>query len=143
MQSETQQSISDAFVERMSTWYGIQIALLHPLVQTVFAKPRSTKNRKAAVKALEKAEGRRVKYVRTHSITTEAVDASLDYHGLDPDVARKFTRKTLAWYVIGFWREDPHKGKIFVKGHWRGPLRKVKRNLDDIRQRDIAQVDDN
>jgi hypothetical protein len=140
MDTSSHQELSDAFIDRMATWYGIQIALLHPLVQTVFSKPRPVKNRKAVLKPFER-ETRRVKYIRTHNVTGKAVSESLESHGLDPEIARKFTRRTLVWYVIGFWRDDPSKGKIFVKGHWRGPLKDLKKNLDKVRERDIAQLD--
>lgn len=87
-----------------------------------------------------KKRRRQVTYVRKHVIPNHAVQDAMTnsplVHRDDNTTHRTFTRRTLAWYVIGHWRKT-RDGKTFIRGHWRGPLRQVKQNLDEGRDRKI------
>ena len=73
-----------------------------------------------------------VRYVRKHYITADDVDEVLYGKG-----HRDFERKTMAWYVIGHWRQYQNGTRKFIKGYWKGPLREMKRNFDGGRLREI------
>lgn len=115
----------------MELWYGIQIALLHPQLKLLFQKPVREKIYTRKGKGRDRK--RVVKYVRKHYITPEDIDEALYGHG-----HRDFERKTMAWYVIGHWRQYKNGTRKFINGYWKGPLREMKRNLDGGRVRQLA-----
>lgn len=108
----------------LHTWYGIQIALLHPQIKDVFAserKPTKTSNR-----SNNRAVTQRVThYIKKHYKCGKIAST----------VNRHIKRKTLCWWVIGHWREYSDGRKTFVSGYWKGPLREAKQNLDNTRKR--------
>jgi len=118
-------------VSLLETWYGIQIALLHPVVKDVFRRPRTIVDRDYRHKG--KGRKRKVKYIKQHVINATAIDIALD--GGSPGI----TRRTLAWYVIGHWRTYPDGRKVFIKPYWKGALRDLRRNFTE-REREIAQI---
>ena len=128
----------------LGTWYGTQIALLHPLIKEVFSnpktgiikpdgadEPRSTKKRKP-----------KVKYVKVHKIDETELDRKIYGEPKEGDGERQFTRKALSWYNIGHWRHYENGKKTFVQGHWKGILRKSQKPMPDERERVIAQVEE-
>lgn len=127
----TNEFVSQWFVSMMETWYGIQIALLHPAVKDVFKYPQITKE--SEVLPQKKQYKRKVKYIRKHYLTVDKLEAVSKSHE-----ARKYDRKCLAWYVIGHWRTYKDGKKTFIMPYWKGVLRNVKQSADsDIRERDI------
>ena len=114
----------------LRTWYGVQIALLHPTVKTIFSKPT-----KEPVYTGRKPRGRGrrpVKYMKRHVIKTEDINTAL--YG-PPD--RKFERHSLVWYVIGHWRTYQNGKKIFIQPYWKGALREIKM-AEESRDREIV-----
>ena len=82
-------------------------------------------------------QGRRVtRYIRKHVIREEEIDAAIV-----PKHDRQ--RNTLVWYVIGHWRHYKNGSLVFIQGHWKGPLRQLKKNLDETREREIILTEDN
>ena len=127
--------VFDMLGNAISTWYGIQVSLLHPAVKEVFSKPvkvtyQSTCGNKPSKK-------KKVKYIKRHKITTGAIESSIS----EFNQKRGFNRKTLVWYVIGHWRKSrKDNGKrTFIQGYWKGPLRDTKQNTGDTRERVIAK----
>ena len=112
----------------LSTWYGIQIALLHPQLREVFHRPKTMPA--ANGKADSKRRKRQVRYIRRHIIKAGQIEEAMS----EP---RDYTRHTLAWYVIGHWRHYQDGKKVFIKGYWKGVLRHLKQNLDEGRDRII------
>ena len=106
----------------LHTWYGVQIALLHPDVKEVFKCPTRLIANAGSGKGERK---RKVKYIRKHILTLSNLEKAAH-----SDEARKFNRRCLVWYVIGHWREYPSGRKVFIKPYWKGPLRQTKRNAD-------------
>ena len=119
--------------ELLSTWYGIQIALLHPAVKDVFRNPQRTPVDTKNNGKPNKDRKRKVKYIRKHVLTMdklESVSGSKEQ--------RKINRKCLAWYVIGHWRTYKSGKKIFIMPYWKGVLRDMKKNAEgDEREREI------
>ena len=115
----------------MCLWYGIQVALLNPRLQVLLKNP--TKEKVYTRQGKGKDRKRVVKYVRKHYITPEGIDEALYGKG-----HRDFDRKTMAWYVIGHWRQYKNGTRKFINGYWKGPLREMKRNLDGGRIRQLA-----
>ncbi len=118
----------------LSTWYGIQIALLHPVLKEIFSKPKQLPKYVAGEK--NKKKKRKVRYIRQHVIKDGTIDNILSSN--DGSFGKKYKRNALAWYVIGHWRHYGDGRKVFVKGYWKGALRNLKKNLDEGRDRDIA-----
>ena len=115
----------------ISTWYGIQISLLHPTIKEVFAHPKEVRVYDPDSKG--KKRKRRTRYIKRHVIKSDEIEETL--YGGD---SRPFNRHTLVWYVIGHWRHYANGNKVFIKGYWKGVLRELKRNIDDGRDRQIV-----
>ncbi len=125
---------SKMFAGYLETWYGIQIALLHPIVKDVFQKSKNvpisrTKSRVSKRRYI-------VKYIKQHIIDADELDEAI--YG-KPTSGCTIKRKALVWYVIGHWRTYQDGRKAFVKPYWKGALRDIKMNLED-RERQIAQM---
>ena len=117
-----QMGMIDLVYEYMTTWYGIQVALLHPTVKDVFRNPRTE-----PVYATYGKKGnhrRFVRYIRKHIINAE--DIRQAQYGFN----REYERHTLVWYVIGHWRHYEDGRKVFVQPYWKGALRELKMSLD-------------
>lgn len=125
---------SAMMISFLETWYGIQIALLHPAVKDVFSNPQRTvlENNNTA----HKKKKRKAKYIKKHYLTLEnleSVSQSKDQ--------RKINRKCLAWYVIGHWRTYKNGNKVFIMPYWKGALRDLKKNsAGDDREREIHLI---
>lgn len=124
-------------------WYGIELSMLNPLTIPVFQKPKTevysapTNNR--CVPSGKKRK-RQTTYVKKHIIPHGAFEAAMNAT-VDSDAEdgsrRKYTRRTMAWYVIGHWSHSRNGKRYFVNGYWKGPLRALKKNLDSGRDRKI------
>lgn len=110
-----------------SLWHGIQLALLHPKLKVILS---NGKTRKEYYREKDKTTGKRkrvVRYIKTHYITEGEIS----------EKTKEFTRHCKAWYVIGHFRHYP-SGKVgYVKGHWKGEMRELKKNIDSGRTREI------
>ena len=118
------------FSSMMETWYGIQIALLHPKVREVFAHPKTEKE-EGENRPSKKKRKRAVRYIKKHIVGTEELETKI--YG----ESKKKKRHALVWYVIGHWRTYKNGTKVFVRPYWKGELRELKMNLED-REREIA-----
>ena len=127
----TKQFVDQLMVQLLETWYGIQIALLHPAVKSVFKFPARTTEPGAS--SSQKPHKRKAKYIRKHYITLDKLEEVSN-----SKEKRKINRKCLAWYVIGHWRTYEDGKKVFVMPYWKGALRNMKQNADsDDRERKI------
>lgn len=127
----TKKYMAQSFVAFMETWYGIQIALLHPTVQEVFKNPKTVvEEAKPTNKHGHKP--RKVRYIKKHMVPSKELELAI--YGRN---GKEKQRHALVWYVIGHWRELKSGRKVFVNPYWKGPLRELKRNLDE-RQREIV-----
>lgn len=126
----SQATIGNMIVSYLETWYGIQIALLHPVVKEVFRNPNKIK-----VSGKEKIKSRtcnkKLKYVRCHVVDNEKLKFSI--YGNN---GTSINRKALIWHVIGHWRTYKNGRKVFIKPYWKGALRENKQ-LQEIREREI------
>lgn len=123
-----QMGMIDLVYEHMTTWYGIQVALLHPTVKDVFRNPRTEPVYAAYGK---KGNHRRfVRYIRKHVINAD------DIHKAQYGSDREFERHTLVWYVIGHWRHYGDGKTVFIQPYWKGALREFRMSLDG-RDREI------
>ena len=123
------QDVSQMCVAFLETWYGIQIALLHPNVRDVFRHPRTTIDRINSIGTRGKRKNR-VKYIKEHIINSDELETAI--FGGD----KSHTRHALVWYVIGHWRAYANGVKTFIKPYWKGPLREMKMTFED-RTREI------
>lgn len=119
----------------MSTWYGIQIALLHPMVQEVFRRPKM--ERAFDPKPAGPGKRKRItRYVKKHVINADEVRRAASGRG------QEYTRHSLIWYVIGHWRNYANGKKVFIQPYWKGALRHLKMDLDG-REREIVIKEEN
>ena len=108
----------------MKAWYGIQIALLHPQIKSVFQNPSTIAVSPQGTKKKHKRGKRKTVYVKRHVINADDL--------VRTTAGASVERHTLVWYVIGHWRTYKNSGKkIFIKPYWKGPLRELKQNLDE------------
>ena len=125
-------NISQLSISLLETWYGIQIALLHPVVREVFRHSRTVPVNDAKKPKYGKCRNK-VKYIKQHIISTGELDIAI--YG----DSRGYTRRSFIWYVIGHWRVYADGKKVFVKPYWKGALRDVRMTIEE-REREIAQV---
>lgn len=126
----SQQDMATMAYAHLVTWYGIQVALLHPTVRDVFQHPRTEKIYNPDARKNGKHK-RITRYIKRHFVNAADIEAAVYGAG------REFTRHTLVWYVIGHWRHYADGRKVFIQPYWKGALRELKMNLDD-REREIA-----
>lgn len=103
----------------LTTWYGIQIALLHPVVKNVFATPARLQQKTEQTKSKKHGKRTPVKYVKRHIINQNELK-DLVYGKSD---GKNYCRKALIWYVIGHWRTYKNGHKVFIQPYWKGALR--------------------
>lgn len=116
----------------MSTWYGIQIALLHPQIKNCIRRGGKEKV-KYSGKRKDGNVVRITEYIKRKYIGPE------DFQKAAGD--KKYTRHCLAWYVCGHWRAYKDGRKKFIQGYWKGLLREARKNFDEGRTRLIPQTD--
>jgi len=116
----TMQGIVSMATFIIQAWYGVQIALLHPVVKSVFNKPRTETVKTTNSKHSKK---RRTAYIKRHVINADDIKIAMTSANIE--------RHTLVWYVIGHWRTYKTGCKVFVQPYWKGPLRIIKQNIDD------------
>lgn len=103
----------------LATWYGIQIALLHPVVKNVFSTPARIPQKTKTTKAKKHGKRTPVKYVKRHIINQTELKELV--YG-KPD-GKHYRRKALIWHVIGHWRTYKNGHKVFIQPYWKGSLR--------------------
>lgn len=129
-QMVSMQDVANMVYAYMATWYGIQVALLHPTVQEVFRHPRM--ERVYDPEAAKKGKHKRItRYVKKHVINADEVKRAACGEN------REFNRHTLIWYVIGHWRHYASGKKVFIQPYWKGALRHLKVDVDG-RKREIV-----
>jgi hypothetical protein len=122
----------------MGTWYGIQIALLHPQIKDCFRRGGKEKV-KYSGKRKDGNVVRITEYIKRKYLGTE------DFQKAAGD--KKYTRHCLAWYVCGHWRNYKDGRKKFIQGYWKGLLRDARQNFDEGRTRliphEVSKEDEN
>lgn len=114
----------------LGAWYIVQILLLNPKTEILFANPTPKKYQDVTAKGKERK--RSTKYIRKHVLKASDIEKALS-----TGEKGQINRKTLAWYVIGHWRHYKNGHSVFVDGYWKGVLRDAKRNFDEGRNRII------
>lgn len=116
----------------LKTWYGIQIALLHPIVKDIFLNPVKIRRNHINDKLndLSKHSNKKIKYIKRHIVNSEELKNKIY------DKSKKHNRHALVWYVTGHWRTYNDGRKTFIQGYFKGALRETKK-LSDCREREI------
>lgn len=122
--------LNSLVTEYMSTWYSIQVSLLHPQIKEIYERPNKVP---IHPRNSGKTKSRKVKYFRVHKLKLSDIENALSGE------EKHINRKCLCWYVIGHWREYTGGKKVFIQGYWKGALRELKKNMDDGRERVIEK----
>ena len=122
-QRASMQDITNMAYSFMETWYGIQVALLHPSVQEVFRHPRIERVFDPEPRKPGKQK-RIARYVKKHVINADEVRRAVS------GPTQEYTRHTLVWYVIGHWRHYSNGKRVFIQPYWKGAMRHLKMDLD-------------
>ena len=105
----------------LQTWYGIEIAMLHPVVKEIFVHPVINKERLS--KQERKVNNQKIyKYIKHHYVQTDELNDAI--YGTE---AHSYNRKALIWYVSGHWRKYKTGKRVFIQPYWKGALRATKR----------------
>lgn len=123
-----------SFSENLTIWYGIQIALLNPIIKETFAKNTTTDVLKEEHGIKKGKKKKKVRYIKRHVLNADDINRRHNSH---------YERKTLSWYVIGHWRTYKNGKRVFIKPYWKGILRDSKKynDSDNIRKRDVVIPD--
>ena len=125
----SQQDILSLCASFLDTWYGIQIALLHPTVKSVFRSSRKPEEPHAAGNS--KPSKHKVKYIKYYVINLGELENAM--YG----DKKTINRHALIWYVVGHWRVYESGKKVFIKPYWKGALRDLK-TAAEMRTREIV-----
>lgn len=119
----------------MPAWYGIQLALLHPVTKQVFSNPKKEKRdrKERLMPVYNSKKPKSVKYVKKHVITAENcidryIESALDKEGQKQtgEKKRTYRRHTALWRVIGHYRTYEATGKtVWVSPYWKGMLKDI------------------
>lgn len=119
----------DVIYTMLAVWYGIQLALTHPVVKEVFANPNEVKRDKYEYANYHASADKKskMKYVKKHYVTKEnSIDAVISKKLNELNKIpreRPFTRKTLLWRVIGHYRVYPDGRKLWIAPYWKGIMK--------------------
>lgn len=115
------------------SWYGIQIALLNPVLEARFHRETVPyEDNKKRTNNKKKAPKRYVKKITLGDISDITFAKEKSHHQI----------KEPFWWVTGHWRnqatKEGHK-RIFIKGYWKGILREVAEEKNqEPREREIV-----
>lgn len=123
-------NFQDIVFSFLSTWYGIQIALLHPTVKEIFQKPQRIPLSNARKREYEKKKNK-IRYIKRHVIKDKELKELI--HGKSGN----YSRHALIWYVTGHWRTYKNGNKVFIQPYFKGALRESKK-IGEIREREIV-----
>ena len=123
----TQPKILNLIRELWKIWHGVQLALLHPKVKEVFENPKTAKEYTREKDSTGKRR-RVVRYYKRHVIDGEDMQRQM----------KEINRHCLSWYVVGHWRHLKDGRVTYVRGHWRGEMRAMKKNIDKGRERELV-----
>lgn len=110
--------LRERMVNAMHIFYAVEVALLNPVVETVFVESASTVPLEPTTKPVGKNKRAKIRYIKRHIIRMSAVNAALEKRG--------FVRHSNLWYVTGHWRTYANGTRVFIKGYWKGALRSLK-----------------
>lgn len=109
----------------LETWYGVQIAMLHPYTRYVYTDYTETFFKREGLTKEQKKYVQR--YIRTINLSGDVVAREIKSHKHCP-----------IWYVVGHYRQYKSGQRSFVKPHFRGAARHLGRVLLRDRVVDIA-----
>ena len=118
----------------MQLWYGVQLLMLHPRIKYVFEHPKMQVFFNPYLdKSVSKNKKRKTFSVRTIKIT----NTTLEYSD-NSSSKGSHTYNCPLWYVIGHKRCKKSGKTEWVKGYWKGELRKLAKPEDyEVRKREL------
>lgn len=117
--------------KHLQTWYTIQMTLLHPVVCELMQHGRTTKDKR------RRLLGKKVLHLnRKLKVSDITMDMVQDIRQKNPVI-----RKTMAWYVMGHWRNYKSGKMTFIAPYWKGPLKDMKKGETRVRVIDENDVE--
>lgn len=114
----------------LKAWYGIQLSLLNPIIKERCERISTNTVQIESVHAAPKKKDQYRRVRHYYNLIGDNVTKIVDGE------CRHNHRHTMSWYVIGHWRTYSNGHRVFVKGHWRGPLKEMKSG-GELREREI------
>lgn len=106
------------FRNALIDWYGIQNALLNPVVK------EQVKNRR--IESENSSDAKKYKYKKNNKVSyIKRIPTGIDE--LLEGNLRKYERHTDKWGVLGHWRTYKNGKKVWIKPFEKGPKRKEKK----------------
>ena len=110
-------------------WYALQIMMLNPVIKDrllTVSKKEKLRISESSIIGVDNSQKkkRKARYVKYKTISQVLIQS---------DILRK--KHALCWYVIGHYRHYKDGRKTWVHGYWKGPMRELKKNLDEGRER--------
>lgn len=119
------------------SWYGIQIALLNPVLEARFHRTTAPYEDRKTIKKNggKKPPKRYVKKITIDDISDLTFAKEKGHHQI----------KEPFWWVTGHWRnqktKDGHK-RIFIEGYWKGILREVAEEKNQEPRERVIEFDE-
>lgn len=112
------------------TWYGIQIALLNPVIAERFRRETVPVEQKKTNNRTKKKQPKR--YVKK-LILGDISDLEFSKEKKPHQIHEPF------WWVSGHWRQYSSGKRIFIQGYWKGPFKEYGNYIKgDPREREIV-----
>ncbi len=113
----------------MTHWYALQIMLLNPVIKEQLFVATKKEKLRISESYITGSETNTKKKRKTKYVKYKTISQVL----LHSDILRK--KHAMCWYVIGHYRHYRDGRKTWVHGYWKGPMRELKKNLDEGRER--------
>jgi len=117
------------------SWYGIQIALLNPVLEARFHRETVPYEDKKRTNNKKKAPKRYVKKITLGDISDITFAKEKGSHQI----------KEPFWWVSGHWRNQKIKNghkRIFIQGYWKGILREVAEEKNQEPRERVIEFDE-
>lgn len=108
----------------LNAFYGVQIALLNPITETVIARSKEHPISIRKMTIGNRPKNRKIIYIRKYYIRAKDINNQIEEH-------RKNLRSCPLWWVIGHWRHYKNGKLVWIHGHFRGPERDKVKNMNE------------
>ena len=137
---ELSEELRALFQKCMKVWYGIQVAILHPVVKEVFKSPKQVtydpeNDREVHLQSGNRIYDQKYRYIKRIVVSPETVETSVFGN------RREIHRRATVWFVCGHWRTYQNGTKTFIRPYLKGKDRDKYVAIMNERDRDVSVSD--